>query len=72
MYVHRFSMVYTALQLNAAECKRDNILQIISGENCDSNQRQDTKTRERRVKLLNLRGKTNVYRIQFLNSEIIQ
>lgn len=28
--------------------------------------------REVRVKLLNLRGKTNVYKIQFLNSEIIQ
>lgn len=43
VYVHRFSMVHTALQLNVAEFKTNTILQIISGENCDSNQRQDTK-----------------------------
>lgn len=59
-------MVCTALQLNAAECKTE------IPQNCDSNQGKILKgEREMRVKLLILRWKSNVYRIQFLNSEII-
>lgn len=60
MYVHGLSMVCTALQLNVAEHKRHNTLQIISGEIVTVIKAKIIKCgRDAGVKIGNLRGKNH-------------
>lgn len=63
MYVHRFLMVCTALQLNVAEHKRHNILQIISREIVAVIKAKIIKCeRDKGVKIGTLRGKKQLYK----------